>query len=98
MAKQLRQARAVARAASNWVRHDLREILFPSSIPNPPGIEEEHEQQRAKRDWPKVCAHVGRVPPLCCCCLPLPHSCLGCIILRCCCTTVCSAAASIVKR
>lgn len=53
MAKQLRQARAVARAASNWVRHDLREILFPSSIPTPPGIEEEHKQQ-SKREWAKV--------------------------------------------
>lgn len=81
MAKQLRQARAVARAASNWVRHDLREILFPSSIPNPPGIEEEHEQQRAKRDWPKVCAHVGRVPPraaAACRCLTAASAALSC--------------------
>jgi len=59
MARQLRQAQAVARAASNWVRHDLREILFPSSIPTPPGIEEEHEQ-RPRRNWPKVRA--GPVP------------------------------------
>ncbi|KAI7844053.1 hypothetical protein COHA_002197 [Chlorella ohadii] len=59
MARQLRQAQAVARAASNWVRHDLREILFPSSIPTPPGIEEEHEQ-RPRRNWPKLFVRVCR--------------------------------------
>jgi hypothetical protein len=38
MAKQLRQARAAARAAYNWLQHDLPEIVAPASIPNPPGF------------------------------------------------------------
>ncbi len=46
MAKQLRQARAIARATRDYLRYDLPEIIFPSSLPNPPGYVPETKQHR----------------------------------------------------
>ena len=46
MAKQLRQARAVLRAGRDYLRHDLPEIVFPSSMPNPPGLEPKPRRER----------------------------------------------------
>ncbi|KAL4852967.1 hypothetical protein ACK3TF_006011 [Chlorella vulgaris] len=38
MSRQLRQVAAIGRAAVNWVRRDLPEIVAPASLPNPPGF------------------------------------------------------------
>lgn len=46
MAKQLRQGRAIARAMRDYLRYDLPEIIFPSSLPNPPGYVHEAKQHR----------------------------------------------------
>ncbi|KAL4426965.1 hypothetical protein ABPG77_009526 [Micractinium sp. CCAP 211/92] len=46
MAKQLRQARAIVRATRDYLRYDLPEIIFPSSLPNPPGYVPETKQHR----------------------------------------------------
>lgn len=48
MAKPLRQARAVARLVFNWFRHDLPEIVAPSSMPDPPGIKRPPRKTRAE--------------------------------------------------
>lgn len=37
MASKLQQAKYILRRTRDWVRHDLPEIVFPSSLPDPPG-------------------------------------------------------------
>lgn len=59
MAKQLRQARAVVRAARDYLRYDLPEIIFPSSLPNPPGYVPEAAQ---RRDYLAVSPAWGGIP------------------------------------
>ena len=54
MARQLRQARAVLRAATDYLRHDLPEIVFPSSIPTPPGMDAP-EARTPRREFGAVC-------------------------------------------
>ena len=54
MAKQLRQARAVLRAAKEWLCQDLPEIVAPSSMPNPPGYLAEQQQQAPQRNYAAV--------------------------------------------
>lgn len=58
MAKQLRQAAALLRAAGTWLRRDLPEIVAPSSMPDPPGL-------AAKRSAE---ARPPFGPVRCCCC------------------------------
>jgi hypothetical protein len=62
MAKQLRQARAVLRAGRDYLRYDLPEIVFPSSMPNPPGVEPKPRRERREYVAVRVAA-----PGACCC-------------------------------
>ncbi|KAL4457928.1 hypothetical protein ABPG75_012793 [Micractinium tetrahymenae] len=57
MAKQLRQARAIVCAARDYLRYDLPEIIFPSSLPNPPGYVPEQE---ARRNYVALFLHACR--------------------------------------
>ena len=56
MAKQLRQAQAVLRAGRDYLRYDLPEIVFPSSMPNPPGVEPKPRRERREYVAVRGCA------------------------------------------
>jgi hypothetical protein len=60
MAKQLRQARAVLRAGRDYLRYDLPEIVFPSSMPNPPGVEPKPRKERREYVAVRVATPGGR--------------------------------------
>ena len=39
------------RRASNYVRHDLREIVAPSSLPDPPGLPDDPPPRTWAESW-----------------------------------------------
>eukprot|EP00887_Chlorella_sp_A99_P002635 scaffold6.g2635.t1 len=52
------KAKALARRAADWLRHDLREIVAPSSLPDPPGYVPAPRTSLLK--WLRILRHAGR--------------------------------------
>ena len=56
--------RFILRRARDWVRHDLPEIVFPSSLPDPPGYVP--QPKTPLREWIKVLRRLRAArPPTC---------------------------------